>query len=95
MSRYHRDKQIAGKRYKEYIDIQKEHSLLLGGQKKVKLAFVNQRGRFKKRDIYDCGKSKCSICHGGRKYPKRTRTQKEILSLHGFKEQVQELEFRS
>lgn len=91
MNRYYRDKQIASKRYKEYLNREREYLLLLGGQKDVKFIFVGQAGRFKKKDIYDCGKPRCSICHGGIKYPKRIKTRMEVLFLRSFKEQMQDL----
>lgn len=48
-----------------------------------------QVGRFRKKDAWDCGNTKCGICHQD-KFPKRQLTNKEIKSNISFKEQLKE-----
>jgi len=50
----------------------------------------DQIGRFRKKDAVDCGNPHCLICHAY-KFPKRQRTQKEILFDLKMKEQLKEL----
>lgn len=50
----------------------------------------NQKGRFRKKDAFDCGNPQCKICHSD-KFPKREPTRKEIKSNLDFKEQKKEL----
>ena len=45
----------------------------------------NQIGRFRKKDAYDCGNTKCYICHND-KLPKRTLTRQEIISKEKLKD---------
>jgi hypothetical protein len=39
-----------------------------------------ERGRFRKKKPFDCGKSRCSVCHVESKFPKRTPTRKERMN---------------
>lgn len=50
----------------------------------------NQVGRFRKKDAWDCGNSKCQMCHSD-KYPKRQFTNQEELSKIKFKDSLKEL----
>ena len=50
----------------------------------------NQVGRFRKRKSFDCGHSRCALCHAY-KFPKRLKTRGENLSWLSFCEQVHEL----
>ncbi len=50
-----------------------------------------QIGRFRKIDAYDCGNTRCYVCHND-KLPKRSRHEQELLSELGFKEQLRELQ---
>jgi hypothetical protein len=49
----------------------------------------NQLGRFRKKDAYDCGRSRCQVCHGY-KLPWREKSAKERLADFGFREQIRE-----
>ena len=49
-----------------------------------------QIGRFRKKDAYDCGNTRCGICHSD-KFPKRTPHEQESISEMGFEEQIREL----
>ncbi len=46
-------------------------------------------GRFRKRKSFDCGNSRCHMCHSD-KFPKRELTKKEIISSLNLKEQKNE-----
>lgn|SRR5690348_12368468 len=50
-----------------------------------------QKGRFRKRDAYDCGNPRCWVCSCG-KFPKRKRTHRERQVLRSLREQVRELQ---
>lgn len=49
-----------------------------------------QKGRFRKTDAWDCGNTKCFICHS-EKYPKRKDTRQELFSKLKFNEQKDDL----
>jgi hypothetical protein len=49
----------------------------------------DQIGRFRKKDAFDCGNTKCFICHSD-KIPKRTLTEQEIIADIDFREQIKE-----
>lgn len=49
----------------------------------------NQIGRFRKKDAYDCGNTRCYICHND-KLPKRSLHEQELMSELGFKEQLKD-----
>lgn len=53
--------------------------------------YFTQAGRFRKKDAFDCGKSKCYICHND-KLPKRTKHEQELLSDLDFREQLREIQ---
>ncbi len=48
-----------------------------------------QKGRFRKRRAFDCGKTRCQLCHG-EKYPRRERTRRELLAELKFREALGE-----
>lgn len=50
----------------------------------------NQIGRFRKKDAYDCGNTRCYVCHSD-KLPKRSKHDQELMSELNFKEQMSEL----
>jgi hypothetical protein len=49
-----------------------------------------QIGRFRKKDAYDCGITRCPICHSD-KFPSRYSTIQEDIADLNFKEQLKEL----
>ncbi len=56
---------------------------------------VNEIGRFRKKDAYDCGNSHCGVCHCDKfagKKRHRTKHEQEILSELSFKEQLKDRE---
>ena len=52
---------------------------------------TRQLGRFRKKDAWDCGRSRCAGCHSD-KYPKRTPTRHEEESSRAFREQLAEMD---
>lgn len=52
--------------------------------------FELEKGRFRKRDAWDCGNVRCGICHSD-KFPVRELTRPEILSDFRFKESLEDL----
>ncbi len=50
-----------------------------------------QIGRFRKTDAWDCGNTRCYICHSD-KYPKRDKTYQELCAELKHKEGLIELE---
>jgi hypothetical protein len=56
----------------------------------VKCDCDEQIGRFRKKDAWDCGNTKCFVCHSD-KFPKRELTSQEIASKLSFDEQMKEL----
>lgn len=49
-----------------------------------------QKGRFRKKDAWDCGHTRCYICHSD-KYPVRDKTRQELLSELKFKEGLRDV----
>jgi len=52
---------------------------------KVDCKCDEQKGRYRKTDAWDCGNTRCFLCHSD-KYPKRKDTKQELLSKLKFKE---------
>lgn len=48
-----------------------------------------QIGRYRKRDAWDCGNTRCYICHN-EKLPKRQKHEQEMMADTDFKEQLKE-----
>lgn len=48
----------------------------------------NQKGRYRKKDAYDCGKPGCKMCHGDKIWDQKTI--KDEKSEFVFKEQLRE-----
>jgi hypothetical protein len=49
-----------------------------------------QIGRFRKMDAWDCGNTRCCLCHGD-KYPSRYKTRQEKRSDVSYKEWLNDL----
>ena len=49
----------------------------------------DQVGRHRKRKAFDCGNTRCCICHGD-KYPVRYSTKQEIIADMDYKEQLKD-----
>lgn len=48
-----------------------------------------QKGRFRKTDAWDCGNTRCYICHSD-KFPVREETHQELFSKLKLKEGIEE-----
>jgi hypothetical protein len=48
-----------------------------------------QRGRFRKKRAFDCGKTRCRLCHAD-KYPRRQKARQEVLAELKLQEGVAE-----
>jgi hypothetical protein len=48
-----------------------------------------QKGRFRKKHAFDCGKTRCLLCHGD-KYPKREKKRQELVAELKFREWLEE-----
>jgi hypothetical protein len=44
-----------------------------------------QKGRFRKKRAFDCGHTRCQLCHAD-KYPRRHKTRQELLAKLKFRE---------
>ena len=69
MKRYHDEKNIIERRYREYLRV----TYLTEEQ-------AGPKGRMRKRKPFDCGISRCTCCHGEIKFPKRIPTRKERMN---------------
>ena len=65
---------------KEWLDAHPEH-----------VKQWKQKGRFRKRDAWDCGNTQCYLCHYD-KFPKRETTHQERQADLKFKEGRAELD---
>lgn len=57
---------------------------------KIDCVCDEQKGRFRKTDAWDCGNTRCYICHSD-KYPKRSKTRQELLSELKLEEGIEEI----
>ena len=96
MKRWHQDEKITRREWRKHrrthVEQNKDNSNLGIGKSPfvVECACDDQIGRFRKKDAYDCGKAGCMIC-ASHKFPKREKTNGEVLSEVVFKEQLEEL----
>lgn len=49
-----------------------------------------QRDRFRKKHAFDCGNTRCCICHSD-KHPKRKETRQELSVEFRFREEFDDL----
>ncbi len=94
MQRWHREKHISLREFKKHrkahVESNKDRNRVSVSAFVVECKCDDQIGRFRKKDSGDCGNPKCLLCHGD-KFPRRKRTQQEILSEVIMKEQLMEL----
>ena len=96
MKRWHEDYKITLREWKKHRRSHVESNTGNNSRRIGVSAYVvdcecdEQKGRFRKKDAFDCGNPHCGICHGN-KYPKREKHEHEILSELSFKEQMKEL----
>lgn len=101
MKRWHQELHIAVREWKKHrkshVDSNKDRSVGYGrGQARpgtdpfvVTCDCDEQVGRFRKKDAWDCGNTRCYICHGDKLMGYKTR--QELISDINFEEQVREL----
>jgi hypothetical protein len=100
MKRWHEDYKITLREWKKHrrshVESNKNYSIGYQGKRVGVSAYVvdcecdEQKGRFRKKDAFDCGNPRCNVCHYA-KYPKREKHEHEIKSELSFKEQLKEL----
>lgn len=95
MKRWHDDYHITLREWKKHRRIHVQSNLDWAREPGkdpfiVECACDDQVGRFRKKDAYDCGISRCLICHGD-KFPKRFTTYQEWCADLKLKEGIEEL----
>lgn len=97
MKRWHEDYKIILREWKKHrrshVESNKRNSNNRIGISayKVDCECDEQKGRFRKKDAFDCGIPHCKICHYN-KYPKREKHEHEMKSDFDFKEQLKDFE---
>lgn len=95
MKRWHDDYYVTirqwKKHYRWHVRENKDRQTVIGQDPyDVDCDCDKQIGRFRKKDAFDCGNTRCYICHGD-KLPKRSLTKQELLADMALKEQIAEL----
>src|SRR5690606_24663361 len=96
MKRWHEDYRITFREWKKHhrshVESNKNWVREVGKDPyEVDCVCDEQKGRFRKKDAWDCGNTRCYICHSD-KYPKRDLTKQERLADMKMKERMRELE---
>jgi len=95
MKRWHEDYKITLREWKKHHDSHIERNKTWTRNRIGVSAYVvdctcdEQKGRFRKKDAFDCGNKHCYICHSD-KYPKRSKTKQELDFDLKYKEQIDE-----
>jgi len=95
MKRWHKDASRTAREWKKYY-LRQVWMNRLGidevgkGQYRLNRVQGMQRGRFRKKHAFDCGNSRCCICHSD-KYPKREKTRQELFADFRFREEFDDL----
>jgi hypothetical protein len=102
MKRWHEDYRITLREWKKHrrnhVDYNKSRSVGYGrimwqpysDPFVVDCACDEQKGRFRKKDAWDCGNPRCHMCHND-KFPRRSKHEQELLSELSLREQLREL----
>lgn len=96
MKRWHEDYKITLREWKKHRSSHVERNKTWTRNRIGVSAYVvdcecdEQKGRFRKKDAFDCGKPHCGICHSD-KYPKRSKNNQELKSDMNYNEQLREL----
>lgn len=96
MKRWHQDYKITHREWlkhrRSHVESNKEYSRNRIGldPQVVDCECDEQKGRFRKKDAFDCGNVQCRLCHGD-KFPKREKHEHELKSDFDFKEQLREM----
>ena len=90
MRRRHEDYPRTLREWKKHYLDHVERNVYFGkevgrGPYEVNCACDVQRGRFRKRRAFGCGKTRCLLCHGD-KYPRREKTRQELFAELRFRE---------
>jgi hypothetical protein len=64
------------KRYHDEISLMNRREKLWA----VVVGKARERGYFRKKKPFDCGISRCGVCHAEAKFPKRTPTRQERMN---------------
>jgi hypothetical protein len=98
MKRWHEEVHITYRNWRNHRRFHVESNIDHGSQNEpgkdpfeVDCECDNQRGRFRKKDAYDCGNTRCCLCHSD-KFPKRDKTYQEKRAELKHKEGIIELE---
>lgn len=78
MKRYHEEQHIIARNFKERLRMVRSFE----GK------WQEQRGRYRKRDAHDCGKTRCALCSHEKVYGIRSHRQE--IADQDFREQLQE-----
>lgn len=95
MKRWHQDLAVTKRNWREHrkihVESNKTWTREVGKDPyEVTCACDDQIGRFRKKDAWDCGHTRCYICHSD-KLPKRSLHEQEQLAELNLREQVNEL----
>jgi hypothetical protein len=95
MKRWHQELAVTKRNWREHRKIHVESNKTWQREVgkdpyEVDCACDDQIGRFRKKDAYDCGNTRCYICHSD-KLPKRSLHEQEQLADLDFREQIGEL----
>jgi hypothetical protein len=95
MRRWHQDLTISRrewrKHHRSHVESNKDRGKVGKDPYEVDCTCDEQVGRFRKKDAWDCGNSKCFLC-SSHKFPKRTPHEQELISDLSFKEQLKEMD---
>ena len=96
MKRWHDEVAITRRNWKKHLDMHVQLNIDWSREPgkdpfEVDCACDEQMGRFRKMDAYDCGNTRCCLCHGD-KYPKRYETYQEWCAELKMEEGIEELE---
>lgn len=80
MRRWHEDYPRTLREWKKHVLRHVEDYILWGSDPNaVDCVCEVQKGRFRKKHAFDCGRTQCHVCHGD-KYPRRSMTRHEFLA---------------
>lgn len=90
MRRWHEDYTRTHREWKKHYLTHVEDNISFGREAgrdayDIDCACDAQKGRFRKRHAFDCGHTRCWLCHGS-KFPRREKTRQELLADLKFRE---------
>ena len=94
MKRWHEDYFRTHREWKKHYLVHVETNIRMSrpGEDPFQIDCVcdQQKGRFRKVDAWDCGNTRCHMCHGD-KFPVRERTRQELRAELKLKEGVKDV----